>query len=169
MKKLDIYTEPKNDDKLEWNSETNRYQLTMAYVKTLRDAITFKNDSVLQRAIKQTSVRVYQWIVAHSCTVNRAVIDFLLNKTEQGRQFLIQCLTAQMEADLDWGYNDLTVRPVINAQTGQEGDRDNYRKNAISLECESIIDDSVQYFGINLLYMSPFPWSLFALARKYEN
>ena len=169
MKQLIIKKDSIDENVLQWNSNTNRWQLTLQYVRTLRDPIPYKNDAITEQRIKQNSIRVYQYIVAHSHTVNRQVIDFLLNKTENGQRFLIQALTAQMEADMDYGYNDLFVRPVINAQTGQEGDRDNFRKNAISLECESVIDDSASFFGFNILYMSAFPWQLFALARKYED
>lgn len=168
MKDL-IIKEHYDDEVLEWNSTTGRYQLTLAYVKSLRDVMPYRNDSVAKSRIKQNSIRIYQYIVSHSSSVNRPVIDFLLNKTENGRKFLIECLTSQMEADMDYGYNDLIVRPVINAQTGQEGNRDNYRLNSISLETESLIEDSVNYFGFNLLYMGDFPYDLFDLARKYED
>ena len=169
MKQLIIKKESIDENVLRWNSNTNRWQLTLSYVKALRDPFPYKNDAIIEQRIKQNSIRVYQYIVAHSHTVNRQVIDFLLNKTENGQRFLIDALTAQMEADMEYGYNDLMVRPVINAQTGQEGDRNNFRRNAISLECESIIDDSAAYFGFNICYMSPFPWRLFALARNYED
>ena len=169
MKDLIIYTEPKSDDVLEWNETTGRYQLTLAYIKTLCDALPYKNDSIAKRKIKQNSLRVYQYIANHTNSVNRLVINFLLNTTEQGRKFLIECLTAQMEADMDYGYNDLFVRPVINAQTGQEGNRIVYDENAISLETESIINDSANYFGFNLCVLFPLPWHLFDLARKYED
>ena len=168
MKNLSIYLEPKNDEKLEWNANTGRYQLTMAYVKTLTDEIQIKNDSVLQRSIKQTSTRVYQWIIAHSNTANRQVIDFLLNHTEEGRKFLVEVLTAQMESELDWATNDLLVRPVVNVSNGYEGNRDLFMRNGISIECEQLIDDSVHYFGINLTYMQPLPWFYFNLVRQYE-
>ena len=167
MKEL-IIKQHYDDEVLEWNSNTNRYQLTLEYFKTLFDAMPYKNDSMAQKRIKQNSLRVYSYIVAHSNTANRPVIDFLLNKTENGRKFLIEALTAQIEADANYGYNDLAVRPIINTVNGQEGDRNIYRQNTISLECEQIIDDSANYFGFNICYMAPFNWELFKLARQYE-
>ena len=169
MKDLIILEKPQDNEFLEWNEDTGRYQLKLAYVKTLTDVLPYKNDRVAQQRIKQTSLRVYNYIVNHSNSANRPVIDFLLNKTENGRKFLKEVLTSQMEADMEYGYNDLMVRPVINAQTGQEGNRDNFRLNSISLETEELINDSVGYFGFNLCVLMPFNWYLFDLARKYED
>lgn len=167
MTPLKIVSQPYNDDVLEWNSEIERYQLKLSYVKSLRDVMPYKNDRTTQQRIKQTSLRVYNYIFNHSNTANRAVVNFLLKRTENGRKFLKEVLTAQIEADMEYGYNDLMVRPVINAVSGQEGDRDNFRLNAISLECEEIINDSVGYFGFNICYLPVYPWSLFTMVRQY--
>lgn len=169
MKDLIITTTSIDENILEWNAINQRWQLTMQYAKTLCDAMTYKNDSVLKQRIKKTSTRVYNYIVSHSNTVNRSVIDFLLNKTEQGQRFLIEVLTAQLEADMEYGYNEIAIIPTINTATGQVGDRDQYRLNTISIECEQIIDDSAKYFGFNICIMYPFSWSLFELARQYED
>ena len=149
---------------LEWNENTGRFQLTVKYVKSLRDAMPYKNDSILKQRIKQTSLHVYNYIFNNSASVNRPVINFLLNKTENGYKFLLEVLTAQIEADMDWAYNDLIVRPVINASNGQTGDREQFRLNAISIECEEIIKDSIGYY---LCVLYPFNWYLFDLVREY--
>lgn len=167
MTQLKIISHPEGNDFLEWNTETDRYQLKLSYVKTLRDVMPYKSDRVAQQRIKQTSLRVYNYIFAHSNTANRQVVNFLLKRTENGRKFLKEVLTAQIEADMEYGYNDLMVRPVINAANGQEGDRDTFRLNAISLECEELINDSVGYFGFNICYLPVYPWSLFNLVRQY--
>ena len=159
--------QPYNDDVLEFNEDTMRYQLKLAYVKTLRDVMPYKTDRMAQDRIKKTSLRIYNWIVNNSNSANRPVIYFLLNKTEQGRKFLIEVLSSQMEADMDYGYNDLVVRPALNAATGQLGDRDLLKLNTISVEAEEIIDDSVSYFGFNLVRLVEFPWTFFDLARQY--
>lgn len=166
MKTLEII-KPYDDNTLEFNQETGRYQLTLKYVKTLRDALPYKTDRIAQQRIKQNSLRVYNYIVLHSNAVNRQAVILLLNRTEEGRKYLIEVLTSQMEADLEYAYNDLMVRPLINATNGQSGDRDQYRQNAISLETEMLIEDSVGYFGINLTYMGMFPPYLLNLAREY--
>lgn len=168
MKTLEIINRTYNDDVLEWNENTDRYQLTLAYVKTLRDVIPYRTDRITKDRIKKTSLRVYNYIAAHSHTANRQVVNFLLNKTENGRKFLIEVLTAQMEADMDYAYNDLLVRPVINATDGKEGNRDVFMLNAISIETEMIINDSVNYFGVNICYLGAYPWYLFNLVRQYE-
>ncbi|WP_407392347.1 hypothetical protein, partial [Methanobrevibacter sp.] len=67
-----------NDETLEWNSNTDRYQLTFKYFKTLFNPSPFKNDAIVKQRIKQTSLRVYSYIIAHSNTANRPVINFLL-------------------------------------------------------------------------------------------
>lgn len=169
MKNLIILEQPQNDEILEWNVNTGRYQLTLQYVKSLRDVLPYRTDRMAQQRIKQTSLRVYNYIVNHSNSANRPVIDFLLNKTENGRKFLIEVLTSQMEADMEYGYNDLMVRPALNSATNQMLDRDEIRLNSISLETEEIINDSVGYFGFNLCVLMPYNWYLFDLARKYED
>lgn len=169
MKTLDILEQPQDNEFLEWNEDTGRYQLKLSYVKSLRDVLPYKSDRVTQQRIKQTSLRVYNYIVNHSNSANRPVIDFLLNKTDNGRKFLKEALTSQMEADMSYGYNDLMVRPALNPATNSLLDRDSIRLNSISLECEEIINDSVGYFGFNLCVLFPFDWYLFDLARKYED
>ena len=169
MKELIILEKPQDNEFLEWNKDTDRYQLKLSYVKELRDILPYKSDRVAQTRIKQTSLRVYNYIYNHSNSANRQVLTFLLNKTENGRKFLKEVLTSQIEADMDYGYNDLMVRPAINATTNSVLNRDEVRLNAISLETEEIINDSVGYFGFNLCVLIPFPWSLFDLARKYED
>ena len=168
MKTLEIINRTYNDDVLEWNENTDRYQLTFAYVKTLREKNPYRNDRELKDQIKKTSLRVYNFIASHSNTANRQVVSFLLNKTENGRKFLKEVLTCQMEAEMEYAYNDLVVRPVINAVDGKEGDRDTFRLNAISIETEMLIEDSPNYFGFNICYMGAYPWSLFNMVRQYE-
>ena len=169
MKDLIILEKPQDNEFLEWNNDTMRYQLKLSYVKSLRDVLPYKSDKVAQQRIKQTSLRVYNYIVNHSNSANRQVLDFLLNKTENGKEFLKEVLTSQIEADMEYGYNDLMVRPALNASTNSMLDRDAIRLNAISLETEEIINDSVGYFGFNLCVLVPFNWYLFDLARKYED
>jgi len=169
MKDLIILEQPQDNEFLEWNEEAGKYQLKLAYVKTLRDVMPYRSDRMAQQRIKQTSLRVYNYIVNHSASANRPVIDFLLNKTDNGRKFLKEALTAQIEADMEYGYNDLMVRPALNSAANSILNRDEIRLNAISLETEEIINDSVGYFGFNLCILFPFDWSLFDLARKYED
>lgn len=166
-----LIIQPRSDSSLEWNPITKQYQLTLEYVKSLWDGepIPYKNDAITKRRIKDTSQRVYSYFSSHCATVNRGAVRLILNRTEEGRKFLIEILKAQMLADMEYGYNDLVRRPVVNASSGQMGDRDEYRRNAISIEAELIIEDSVNYVGINLTYMGMFPCDLLNLARRYED
>jgi len=166
---LEIIT-PRDDDKLEWNNELKRYQLTLQYVKTLFDgALPFRNDGIAKRRIKENSTRVYSFLHTHCYSANRLAVNLLLNRTEAGRNFLIEVLTTQILADAEYGYNDLMVRPLLNTNANTILDRDEVRRNALSLETEMLIDDSVSYFGINLTYMGMFPPYLLNLAREYED
>lgn len=114
------------------------------------------------------SIDVYSYIINHSNTANRQVITFLLNKTEEGREFLKTVLSCQMESEIEHAYSEITRMPIINMQTGQIGDREQYRMNKVSIATEDLIDDSVSYFGINLTCMVPFNPYLFEIVRKYE-
>lgn len=169
MKTLHFYKNPKNDEILEWNESTGRYQLTIEHVKSLVDEITYKSDSMLQRRIKDTSVRIYTYIINHSNTANRSVINAFLNHTEEGRKFLAEILESQMRSDMQYGTNDIVRRPVLNSQTNSILDREEIRRNSISVETEEMIDNSVVYFGINICYAQPYPWYLFNMVRPYED
>ena len=164
-----VIIDPRNDDKLEFNKSVGRYQLTFEYVKTLFDAVPYGNDSITKRRIRETSTRVYSYLHSHCYSANRLAVNLLLNRTEAGRNFLIEVLTSQLLADAEYGYNDLLRRPTINSATNSILDRDDVRRNGISIETELLIEDSISYFGINLTYMGMFPPALLNLARKYED
>ena len=105
MRNLKIIT-PYNDDELSFNNETSRYELTPQYCKDNFEA-NFRNDNILAKRIALNSRVIYNYIITHCALVNRSVVMFLLHRTEQGRKFLTEILTAQMYADIETGYNDI--------------------------------------------------------------
>lgn len=170
MKTLKYLQQPYTDERLEFNKDTFRYQLTLNYLKSLRDSdsLPYKSDSYAKRRLQDTSQRVYKYIITHSHTANRQVIDFLLNHTENGRLFLIEVLTAQIEADMQSAMNDIVRLPNVNVANGQVLDREAFRDNRISIETEDVIDDSVNYFGVNICCLMPYHPFYFNLVRQYE-
>lgn len=163
MKALTLI-KPYDDDSLVWNNESQRYELTVAYCKDTLDA-TFKNDEELKRRIKKNTRAIYSYINLHTATVNKPVVDFLLKRTEQGRRFLLEILSVQMEADSQSGYNDLTLTPAISFTGGQDKDRNLIRQNAICVAAEDLFINSNEYFGVRLGFMGQFPPYYFLLVR----
>ena len=154
------------DDKMVYNEITGQYELALNYVKSLFQ-ITFKDDTTLQKRIPKNSRKIYNFIFYRSYSSNSRVINFLLNETENGRKFLFDVLSEQMEADLQTGYNDLSNQPAVNVANGQAIDRNVLANNQISVDTEQVIENSASYFGgINLLYRSIFPAGLFLLVMQ---
>ena len=168
MKTLNIITQPYDDETLVYNVETGRYELTLAEVKTLVDAMPFKNDNIVKRRIKENSRVCYNYLINHSNTANRQVINFMINKTEEGRKFIHELLVAQMESDLEFATNSIGRMPTVNVQSGQVMDRYAIRENQLCLNAENVVDDSVNYFGFNICYMSPYPSGIFLYVYNNE-
>lgn len=155
-----------DDEKLQFNEKTGRYELTIQYCKENFDS-TFKNDGVLTRRIKLNSQVVYNYIALHVATVNKPVVSFLLNRTQEGRDFLLEVLSAQMYADIQTGYNDLLFQPTINFQ-GQDKDRTQVRLNALCVAAEQAFEESDNYFGVRISYQGQFPTPYFVFVRNYQ-
>ena len=155
---------PYSDETLTYNETTSQYELTMEYVKDNFE-VTFKNDEVLKKRIKKNSRNIYRFIINRGHTANSEVIKFLLNKTEEGRRFLIEVLSTQMEADLASGYNDMGDTPAVNLNNGQVIDRAELIRNQVSVNTEELINNSASYFGISIIYQAPYPYGLFLIAQ----
>lgn len=164
MKALTII-QPSPDDDLVWNDESQRYELTVAYCKNNFD-VTFKNDEELKRRIRKNTRTVYSYINLHTATVNKPVVDFLLKRTKEGRAFIKELLSVQMEADSQTGYNDISLTPAISFTGGQDKDRNQIRANAICVAAEDLFINSNEYFGVRLGFMAQFPPQYFILARS---
>ena len=153
--KLSFIGKQYDNESLVFNKQSKRYELTLQYVKDNFE-ITFKDDGILENRIKKNSRKVYDYILTVGNTHNREIIMRLLNETENGRLFLLDCLTTQMDADLTSGFNDITKQSPINMNNGQIIDRNALRQNRVSVETEDIVDRNIGYFGINLVYNQPF-------------
>lgn len=162
-----ILTEPYDDDSLTFNTETARYELTKQYCKDNFE-ITFKNDGVLSRRIKRNSRVVYYYLYLHSHSNNYSVVNFFLHRTEEGRKYLLNVLTEQMEADLETGYNDIGKQPAINFANGQVLDRNEIQRNIVSVDTENVIYNSAIYLGFNLISQATLPPVLFTFVRDNE-
>lgn len=155
MKNFNII-QPYTDNFLKWNEATQRYELTLEFVKLAMD-VNFANDSITERRIKQNTKVVYNFIKYRCYSGNSAYIDVLLNKTEEGRRFIKDVLLSQFEADNETAYNDLVKQPAIDVASGKEIDRDKLWANQVSVETEQIIDSSSSYFGFNIMISYPYP------------
>lgn len=156
-----------DDDNLKFNEKTGRYELTIQYCKDNFES-TFKNDNVLARRIKLNSQVVYNYISLHVALVNKPVVAFLLNRTQEGRDFLLELLSAQMYADVQTGYNDLMFQPGINF-TGQDKDRGQIKQNALCVAAENVFEESDNYFGVRISYQGQFPYPYFLFMRQNES
>lgn len=162
---LTILKKPYDDESLEFNEETGRYQLTLAYVKKEND-ITFRSDGVLRKRIKNNSKLVYHFLYLRSNSANYFALDFLLQRTEEGRKFLLDVLSEQMEADLETGYNDIGKQPAINFASGQIINRDEIQRNIVSVTTENLIYESHKYFGFNAISQAVLPSQVFLIAQR---
>lgn len=160
LKKIKPYT----DDKLTWDESSQQYYLTIEYCKNQFDN-TFRDDEVLKRRIKKNSRKIYNWIKYHINSYNKPVVESVLNKTQEGRNFILEMLTIQMEADVETGFNDLSSTPAINVNNGQVLDRNELWRNQICVDAEQLFNTSDQYFGFRLGYQCPYPYSFFTFFR----
>lgn len=164
--KLTIYTKPYDDEKIKFNTITGRYELTIQAVKSACD-VNFKDDATLEKRITQTSRIIYNYLFSRSYSGNKQVVQFLLDRTEEGRKFLFEILMAQMLADNETAYNDLTKLPSINMSTGQAFDRNVIYSNRVCLDAETIADNNDVYFGVNILVQIRFPFDMFRMVQLY--
>ena len=161
---LNVISKPIDDDKLVFNPDTGRYELTLQYLKD-EFGESYKNDGVAKRRIKLNSQVVYYYINVHVASWNREVVNFLLHRTLEGRKFLLELLSAQIYADLQTGYNDTLFMPAINFN-GQDKDRNAIRQNSLCVAAEDIYQNSDVYFGVRISYQGQFPQAYFLLLRQ---
>lgn len=159
---------PYDDTKMIWDEDTQQYQLKLSYCKSEFD-VAFLNDdnqdTLLQKRIKKNSRVVYRFITSRVNSYNRNLALKLLNRTEEGRQLIFNMLNAQMESDIDSGYNDLTGSTAVNLSNGQIIPREELDRNAVSVATEEEWDNNQVYFGINLGYQGMFPQYIHIMLR----
>lgn len=147
---------PYTDSKMVWNDTTNQYELDINFCKDEFD-INFRDDDVLEKRIKKNTRIIYRFITNRMNSFNRLLGLALINKTEQGRNFIFEMLRTQFESDADIGYNDLANSTAINLSNGQVLPREEIDRNTVSVATEQVWDSNQVYFGINLGYQAQFP------------
>lgn len=147
---------PYPDNDLTWNEKTKQYELTLQYCKDNFDD-NFRDDGVLQKRIIKNSRKIYRFIYYHVASFNKRVVDVVLNGTQEGRDFLKEILSVQMEADIETGFNDLSSTPAINLGNGKDIDRNELYRNQICVDAEQVFDTSDRWFGFRIGYQAPFP------------
>ena len=160
-------TTPNTQD-LVWNKQTGRYELSVECVKSNFEN-NFKDDGILQKRITKNSRVVYNQILSRTYSQNKSVVNFFLNRTEEGHRFLKDILLTQMESDMTFGTNDLGNTPLVNTTTGGHIDRNVVRENILTVNAENVLYDCESYFGFNLFVMTLLPITLFQFVRLHEN
>lgn len=146
MKKI----EPYSDAKMLYNKELERYELNANYVKNNFE-VPF-DDNVLEKRIKKNTRVVYNRIFEIANSGNRKIINTIINHTQEYRDYIFDCLSAQMESDLASGYND---QGLFVPESKEQ--REMQQINAVCVECERIIMSAKGYGGVNLVYGGVLP------------
>lgn len=147
-----------NDEYLEYDKVHQEYELTLSIAKTYVGNV-YKDDNELKRRIKLNSMIVYNYIYNHGNTNNKKYTRFILNRTEQGRNFILRCLESQLIADSKSGYNDLGSENLIDVATGNVIDREKIRQNLVSVNTEELIVNSkADLCGYSVI--NPYPYYL---------
>lgn len=147
---------PYSDDSLTYDENTDRYLLTRDYCKASFE-MTLKNDLVLDREIERNTDNVYDFIFSRVNTQNQGIVNFLLNRTEEGRNLIKKALTYQMDANMESGFNSTGKVPLVNASNGQIIAREEVARNQVSVEVERLLNNSNLYLGVNIFYQGIFP------------
>ena len=127
---------------------------------------TYKNDMVLDQRIEQNSDLIYDFIYSRVNTNNNQIVEALLTNTQEGREFIRKMLTYQMQADTESGYSDIRNVPAINVSNGQVIDREEIKRNQVTVAVEQMLTDSARYFGVNLAYQGTYPPYFLGLLRR---
>ena len=156
---------PYSDEKLTWNETLKQYELAFKFCKAEYPS-NFADDDTLKRRIKKNTRNVYRYVEYHVNSYNKKIVNAIISHTEEGRQFIFDLLSTQFESDVDSGYNDIGDTSAINVANGQIIDRNEIRRNLVSVATEEVFDNSQSYFGINIGYQAPFPSYYFILLRN---
>ncbi len=155
---------PYSDNELVWNENTKQYELTLEYFKSNYDD-NFADDEETKKRLKKNSRLIYRFIKYRTCSYNRRIVDKVINYTQEGRNFIKEMLSTQMESDVETAYNDLSKIPAINVANGQVIDRNLLHANEVSVPTEEIWDSSDDWFGFRLGYQAPYPPIYFVMFK----
>ena len=151
--------EPYSDADMGYDPDAEMYVLTFEWAKANLPN-TFKDDDVLKKRLVKNSQKVYRALRYRGFSANWRYALPIANKTEEGRNYIFDLLRAQMEADAESGFNDLTLTPAINVSNGQIIDRELLFANDLSVDAEIIMDSSQGYFGFPLPCRTAYPYGL---------
>ena len=145
------------DDKMRFDQDLNMYVLKIAEVKSkLED--TIQDDGKLTKRILKNSRAVYNYIHATGHSANKPFVDFLINRTEEGRKLIYEALLTQMEADLENGYNSLLNEPRIDLRSNQVIEEGAFVSSQITIATRQVLESAPGTLGINILYQAQYPY-----------
>ena len=98
---------------------------------------------------------VYNYIHAIGHSANRPFVDFLINRTEEGRKLIYEALLTQMEADLENGYNSLLNEPRIDLRSNQVIEEGAFVSSQVTVATRQILEEAPGTLGINILCSAP--------------
>ena len=149
--------QPYEDEKMKFDQGLNMYVLRMSEVKEkLED--TVQDDGKLTKRITKNSRAVYNYIHAMGHSANRPFVDFLINRTEEGRKLIYEALLTQMEADLENGYNSILNEPRIDLRSNQVIDEGAFVSSQITIATRQVLESAPGTLGINILCQSQYPY-----------
>lgn len=151
------YIEPYTDKDMEWDG--NRYVLTIAYIKDNFE-VTYKDDGTLDKRRALNSKIVYKELKKRLNPNNVDYAMHVFNETAEGRRFILDVLSEQMQADLKNGYNDMGYMSPIDFAKGQAMDKNDIEKNLLCPSAEDIVDVSTDYFPFNVFTAYAYPWNV---------
>lgn len=146
------FIKPYTDEQLYWNEITGKYQLTRDYCLNLIGGNPYQDDATLDKRILLNTRVIYSYILTMGNSANKKYNRFLLEYTKGGRKVLKEVMSAQFLADAETGYNDIVKQLAINFDNLKVMDRNAILKNLLSVESESILENSKEdLYGYNLL------------------
>lgn len=148
--------EPYTDKDMEWDG--TRYVLTIAYIKDNFE-ITYKDDGTLDKRRKLNSKVVYRELKKRLNSNNVEYATKIFNETAEGRRFILDVLSEQMQADLKNGYNDMGHMSAMDFAKGQAMDKKDIEKNLLCASAEDVIDVNTDYFPFNVFTSFAYPWN----------
>lgn len=131
---------PYSDDYLTYDYTLHRYVLTEKDVLdnfAINMTARFKNANTVQTVLRQVSTQVYNYI--HKYNVNTAMQDYIIAKTEKGREIIKNALEQQL---LYW----LTVGDLTRST-----DKDK-RAVWLDINAEDILMQGIPEIGVPIIY-----------------
>lgn len=108
---------PYDDEMMTYDFKTHRYYLTRNAINYLSGGeVVYRNQKAEDRALRKTSELVYDYMFSVSNSNNRDFIVFVIACYEPYREIFKEVLMAQLEADMESGYNSMAEISPIDPQ-----------------------------------------------------